>query len=126
MRDLGCSIEQLRKYLAARFQPGMTWNNYGKWHIDHIVPLSSVDLRDREQLLKACHYSNLQPLWAGDNSRKGAKAVEPPLPVDLPPELVTVKRETPKPIERLVPHNVLEITYHYSNGKDKVMRVGLN
>lgn len=126
MRDLGCSIEQLKEYLAARFQPGMSWSNHGEWHIDHIVPLSSVDLEDQEQLLKVCHYSNLQPLWAGDNSRKGNKTVGPPSPVDLPPEPVAAKREPPQPRERLVPHDVLEIAYHYSNGKTKVMRVGLS
>jgi len=72
--DLGCSISELRAHLAAQFTPGMTWDNYGLrgWHIDHITPLASFDLTDREQLLQACHYSNLQPLWASDNLTKGA------------------------------------------------------
>jgi len=77
VRDLGCSIDFLRQYLESLFQPGMTWENHGqgkdKWHIDHIYPLSKFDLTDREQLLKACHYTNLQPLWAIDNIRKGNK-----------------------------------------------------
>lgn len=71
VRDLGCSIEEFKNYLESLFQPSMTWDNYGEWHIDHIKPLDSFDLMDREQLKIACHYSNLQPLWAEDNIRKG-------------------------------------------------------
>lgn len=73
VRDLGCSIEELKAYLESLFKPEMTWNNYGEWHIDHIEPLLSFDLTDREQLLEACHYTNLQPLWAKDNLRKNNK-----------------------------------------------------
>lgn len=73
--DLGCSIECLKAHLESLFQPGMSWDNYGKygWHIDHIIPISSFDLTDRKQLLKACHFTNLQPLWAEDNIRKHNK-----------------------------------------------------
>jgi len=76
--DLGCTIEELRKHLEDQFQEGMTWDNYGLkgWHIDHIKPLASFNLEDEEELLKACHYSNLQPLWAKDNLSKGAKYEE--------------------------------------------------
>lgn len=67
--DLGCSIDEFRVYMESKFQSGMTWGNWSKtgWHIDHIRPLASFNLSDREELLKACHYSNLQPLWAKDN-----------------------------------------------------------
>lgn len=71
VKDLGCSIEQLKIYLESRFVSGMTWDNYGEWHIDHIKPLASFDLTDYQQLKEACHYTNLQPLWAVDNLRKG-------------------------------------------------------
>lgn len=70
VRMLGCSIRQFRKWLQSKFLPGMTWQNYGRWHIDHVRPLSSFNLRDARQLAKACHFSNLQPLWAEDNLRK--------------------------------------------------------
>jgi len=67
VKDLGCTIPELQAYLESKFQSGMTWDNQGEWHIDHIKPLASFDLTDREQLLIACHYSNLQPLWATEN-----------------------------------------------------------
>lgn len=73
VRDLGCTIPELKQYLASKFQEGMSWDNWGMygWHIDHIIPLSGFDLTDRVQFLKACHYTNLQPLWAKDNLSKG-------------------------------------------------------
>ncbi|MGA2412383.1 MAG: HNH endonuclease signature motif containing protein [Candidatus Binataceae bacterium] len=79
VRDLGCTLNELRAYLESKFFPGMTWENRGRngWHIDHIKPLASFDLTDREQFLQACHYTNLQPLWATDNLRKGAKIETP-------------------------------------------------
>ena len=75
VNDLGCTISELKIYLENKFQPGMTWENYGQfgWHIDHIKPLSSFDLTDRKQLLEACHYTNLQPLWWQDNLSKSDK-----------------------------------------------------
>jgi hypothetical protein len=71
--DLGCSVAELKDYLASKFQPGMSWDNHGEWHIDHIIPLSSFQLSEREQFLRACHYTNLQPLWADQNLRKTNK-----------------------------------------------------
>jgi len=73
--NLGCSVQQLRQYLESKFQSGMTWDNQGRygWHIDHIKPLSSFNLTDKEDLKRACHYTNLQPLWAEDNLRKSNK-----------------------------------------------------
>ena len=68
--NLGCTVEELKVYLAARFLPGMSWENYGKWHVDHIKALANFDLTDIEQLKIVCHYTNLQPLWAEDNIRK--------------------------------------------------------
>lgn len=67
VKDLGCSIEFFKNHLEKQFTKNMNWDNYSEWHIDHIIPLSSFDLTDKNQLLKACHYSNLQPLWAKDN-----------------------------------------------------------
>lgn len=70
---LGCSLEYFKEYLEARFTEGMSWENAHKWHVDHIRPCNSFDLSDPEQQRQCFHYTNLQPLWAIDNWRKGAK-----------------------------------------------------
>lgn len=71
---LGCSIKFLRNHLEKQFQPGMTWENQGKiWHVDHVLPCASFDLTVPEQQRTCFFYKNLQPLWATDNLKKGAK-----------------------------------------------------
>lgn len=66
----GIGLEAVRIHIEKQFKEGMSWDNYGKWHIDHIIPISSFDLSDERELKKACHYSNLQPLWAEENLKK--------------------------------------------------------
>lgn len=70
---LGCSVEEVKRHLESQFKDGMSWDNHGEWHIDHIVPCASFDLTDPEQQRQCFHYSNLQPLWATENIQKGAK-----------------------------------------------------
>jgi len=71
VRDLGMSICEFKNYITSMFTEGMTWDNYGKWHLDHIKPLVGFDLTDQNQAKEACHYSNIQPLWAEENQKKG-------------------------------------------------------
>jgi len=73
IKELGCTTDQLVLYLELQFQEGMTWDNYGEWHIDHIKPLASFNLSDIDEFKQACHYTNLQPLWAVDNFKKGSR-----------------------------------------------------
>lgn len=68
---IGISPTGLKKYMEEKFSNGMNWNNQGKWQIDHIIPLSSA--KNEEEIYKLCHYTNLQPLWAEDNIKKGSK-----------------------------------------------------
>ncbi len=70
---LGCPIEFAVSHIQKQFTEGMSLENHGQWHVDHILPLSSFDLSDPDQQRKACHYTNLQPLWKLDNLRKGCK-----------------------------------------------------
>jgi len=72
---IGLSQEELRLYLESRFQPGMAWENWTTdgWHLDHIKPLAAFDLNNPEELKKACHYTNLQPLWSQENLSKSSK-----------------------------------------------------
>lgn len=65
------SKEQLKQHLEAQFKPGMTWENYGEWHIDHKLPLSLI--LSGTHGYELFHYKNLQPLWAQDNLRKSDK-----------------------------------------------------
>lgn len=74
IEKLGCTIKELKLYLEEQFIENMNWSNYGEWHIDHIVPLSSFDFSDDVQLRQACHFSNLQPLWAKDNILKSNRS----------------------------------------------------
>lgn len=70
-KKLGCNVEILKKHLESQFQPGMSWENYGEWHVDHKIALSTAWELGPEEFAKSCHYTNLQPLWALDNIRKG-------------------------------------------------------
>jgi hypothetical protein len=68
---IGCTWEELKSHIESLWLDNMTWDNYGDWHIDHIMPLASAN--SLSEIEKLCHYSNLQPLWASDNLSKGAK-----------------------------------------------------
>lgn len=68
---LGETFDNVRVHLERQFKEGMTWDNHGEWHIDHIIPLANG--KNREELIELNHYTNLQPLWAKDNLSKGAK-----------------------------------------------------
>jgi len=64
---LGCSVKHLKRHLENRFSEGMSWENHGKWHIDHIKSCCSFDLSKKSEQKKCFHYTNLRPLWAKEN-----------------------------------------------------------
>lgn len=73
MALLGCDINHLKKHLEVKFKPGMSWENFGKWHIDHRFPCAKFDLSNPEHQKQCFHWSNLQPLWESENKSKKDK-----------------------------------------------------
>jgi len=70
LKLLGCSLESLKKHLESQFKPGMFWNNYGEWHIDHIRSCYTFNLSKLSEQRKCFNWTNLQPLWAEENCSK--------------------------------------------------------
>tara|TARA_R110002153_G_C12992365_1_gene464062 strand:+ start:32 stop:550 length:519 start_codon:yes stop_codon:yes gene_type:complete len=73
MKLTGCTLRALVSHLESQFTEGMTWENYGQWHVDHMRPCASFDLTLDGEQGKCFHYTNLQPLWAADNLKKSDK-----------------------------------------------------
>lgn len=74
---LGYTFAELHAHLERQFTKGMTWENYGQWHIDHIIPLSSFTIAGPgdPELRRAWGMTNLRPLWAEENLLKRNKRV---------------------------------------------------
>lgn len=72
---VGYTVNDLREHLEKQFTKGMTWDNYGEWHIDHRVPIASFDLTKEENIKECWSLGNLQPLWAEENRRKSDKRI---------------------------------------------------
>jgi hypothetical protein len=70
---IGCSFIELKSHIELKFIEGMSWENYGLWHIDHIIPISYA--KSEVEIYKLNHYSNFQPLWAKDNLSKGNRFI---------------------------------------------------
>jgi hypothetical protein len=70
---LGCSIEEFKNYIISKCPEGVTLENFSRYgyHIDHIIPLASAN--SEEEILKLCHFTNLQPLWCKENLIKSDK-----------------------------------------------------
>ncbi len=71
---LGCTIEEFKQHIEEQFKEGMSWDNHGEWHIDHITPLKYGN-PTLEEVVERLHYTNTQPLWAAENIAKGNKYV---------------------------------------------------
>lgn len=71
---IGVDLTSFKSYMESKFQEGMTWGNYGQWHVDHIKPLSLATTE--QEIIELNHYTNLQPLWADENLKKSNKYEE--------------------------------------------------
>ena len=75
---IGCDIDTFKAHIESQFQDGMTWENYGEWHIDHKIPLkykNNGETPTLEKVAKRLHYTNTQPLWARENMSKGNRYI---------------------------------------------------
>jgi hypothetical protein len=69
------SPEELIVHLENQFKDDMTWDNYGVWHVDHKLPITSFDIQEigDEEFMKCWCLDNLQPMWGEENIRKSNK-----------------------------------------------------
>ncbi len=73
---LGISLTEFKAYLQENFKEGMTFENYGQWHLDHKKPCYYFDLTKLEDRQACFHYTNIQPMWAIDNLKKNRHYVQ--------------------------------------------------
>lgn len=74
---LGCGIDVFKQHIEKQFKEGMSWDNHGEWHLDHIKPLANLtDTEDVVLLKELCHYTNYQPLWKEENLSKYSNGKE--------------------------------------------------
>lgn len=71
------SPDELARHLENRFTDGMTWENYGEWHVDHITPITAFNFQEigDDEFMKCWSLDNLQPMWGEDNIRKSNKII---------------------------------------------------
>ena len=81
IKILGCNFFEFKDHIENQFLDGMSWDNYGEWHLDHIVPVSLGVNED--EIIELCHHKNYQPLWASDNQIKNNKILLDKIPDDL-------------------------------------------
>ena len=70
---LGCSFIEFKIFIESKFEINMSWDNYGKWHLDHIKPISMA--QNETEIIELNHYSNFKPMWAFDNISKGNRFI---------------------------------------------------
>jgi hypothetical protein len=121
---IGLSFNEFKLYMESKFVDGMNWENRNKWHIDHIIPLSTA--KSAQDLIALSHYTNLQPLWAMDNLKKGDKLIytEEELTQQLNDYSNIISEHKTQKILRQPQANVRGYYYH-KRDKKYIVRIGL-
>lgn len=100
---LGCDIPTFMAHIESKFTQGMSWRNYGKWQVDHVVPFFAHDMATEEGQRASFHYMNTQPLWREHNQSKGKRfnsaSVTASNPVPTPPQSGSFPAQ-PQPLSR--------------------------
>tara|TARA_R110002153_G_scaffold273471_1_gene444432 strand:+ start:2183 stop:2992 length:810 start_codon:yes stop_codon:yes gene_type:complete len=86
---IGCTVKFLREHLESQFDDKMTWDNYGEWHVDHIVPCAIYNMGSDFEQRSCFNYRNLQPLWGTENMSKNDNVMG--LDVDKLPETTPMR-----------------------------------
>ena len=73
---VGCDFNHLKKWFEFLFDKNMSWDNYGKWEIDHVIPCIRFDFTQLEDQQKCFNWSNMRPCWKLDNIIKGDKMID--------------------------------------------------
>ena len=126
---VGISYNEFKVYMESKFVNGMSWENRGEWHIDHIIPLSAA--KSQEELIALSHYTNLQPLWAMDNLKKGGKIISNEEAIEKLKEYSnSISKDKMEIILRRPRLNLKsnkEVKGYYYNKKDKkyITRIGV-
>ncbi len=76
IKYIGCEISFFKNWIQYQFQENMSWDNYGQWHLDHVKPCASFDLKNENHVLECFNWKNYQPLWEKDNLLKSDKIDE--------------------------------------------------
>ena len=81
---LGCNAKRFKRHLESQFTEGMSFDNYGEWQIDHILPVIRFDMTNKEEVKICWHYSNMRPMWSMANLSKGTKIISGKEQIKIP------------------------------------------
>ena len=76
LKYIGCDVKFLKKWFEYLFETNMAWDNYGEWHIDHVIPCKYYNFEQDKDQLQCFNWTNLRPCWKIENIQKGSKMID--------------------------------------------------